>query len=156
MKSIVVLIIMLFISFSIYGQEVKTPKHVKNAFEKLYPNASEVNWEKEKHNEFEAGFKNDGKSISVVFDKSGNLLATKNSILISDLPKRIPRSIEKKHIGFTITKASKIIDDKGDITFEAEISKGQEIKKMVFDQDGRHITKKKMNKGKNEKNITTK
>jgi hypothetical protein len=129
MKSIVVLIIMLFISFSLYAQVVKTPKQVTNSFEKLYPKASEVKWEKAKHNEYEAGFKNDGKNISVVFDKSGNLLATKISILISDLPKRIPRSIEKNHVGFTITKASKMIDDKGEITFEAEISKDQEIKK---------------------------
>ena len=151
MKSMFVLITALLFSFTLCGQEVKVPKEVKSSFEKLYPKASDVKWEKEKQSEYEAGFKNDGKNISVVFDNDGNLKETETSIRVTELPKPIAPYIDKKHAGFNITGAYKIIDDKGNVTFETEITKDKETKELKFDQYGKHISKKEMKKEKNEK-----
>jgi hypothetical protein len=151
MKSMCVLITVILLSFTLYGQEVLVSKEVKGAFEKLYPKASDVKWEKEKKGEFEAGFKDDGKNISVVFDNDGNLKETETSIPVTELPKPIAPYIEKKHEGFNITGAFKIIDNKGKVTYEAEIKKDKETKELKFDQDGKHISKKEMKNEKNEK-----
>jgi hypothetical protein len=142
MKSAIFFITALFLSFSLYGQEVKVPIKVKNVFEKLYPKTSDVKWGKEGHSGYEAGFKKEGKNISVVFDKSGNVKESETSIMITELPKPIAPYIEKKHAGFIITGAYKIIDDKGKMTFETEITKDKVSKELIFDQDGKNITRK--------------
>ena len=141
MKSKYILITVLLVSFALYGQGLKVPKEVKAAFEKQYPKASDVKWDKEGQLGYEAGFKLDGKNISVVLDKKGEIIETETSIPVSELPKPIAPFIEKNHAGFNITGAYKIVDSKGKITFETEITKGKKTKELIFDQDGKHITK---------------
>jgi hypothetical protein len=141
MKSMFVLITALLFSFTLFGQGVKVPKEVKVAFEKQYPNASDVKWSKEGQKGYEAGFKVEGKNISVVLDKKGNIKETETSIPVSELAKQIVPFIEKNHPGFNITGAYKIVDSKGKVTFETEITKNKKTKELIFDQDGKHITK---------------
>jgi hypothetical protein len=141
MKSIYVLITMLLFSFTLLGQGAKVPKEVKAAFEKQYPNTADVKWSKEGNKGYEADFKLEGKNISVVLDKKGEIKETETSIPVSELPKPITPFIEKKHTGSNITAAYKIVNSKGKVTFETEITKGKKTKELIFDQDGKHITK---------------
>jgi hypothetical protein len=149
MKSLFVLVSALLFSFAVYGQEVKVPEEVKSSFDKLYPGASDVKWEKEKHNKYDADFKDGGKNISVVFENDGNLKETKRSIPVTELPKTIAPCIQDEYEGFNITGAYKIIDDKAEVTFQAEITKDKERTILIFDQDGQFVSEKKMKQDKN-------
>jgi len=149
MKLKMILIVVSIFSFSILAQNVDVPKKVQNEFTKLYPKVTDVKWSKESKKEFEAEFKENGNSISVVINNEGKLLETETKIDIKDLPKAVEPLVTKKYKGYKITEAAKIIDVKGILTFEAEITKGNEKKDLIFDKNGK-ILVKKMEKSENE------
>lgn len=132
--------IVLAIAFSSCGaeaQEMKSadvPVAVKSAFEKLYPNVNDVDWEKEDAN-YEAGFEVNKNETSVVFDANGNLLETEVEIKTSELPQGVTDYVTKNHAGAKITEAAKITDADGTVTYEAEVGKSD----LIFDANGKFI-----------------
>jgi hypothetical protein len=146
--------LVLFFSVSTFAQkemkEIKVPKNVSEAFTKLYPKATDVKWEKEGDEEFEIVFKDNGASISVVLDDDGKLMETETVVQASELPKTVAPYIEKKYAGYTISKVEKIVDSKGNATFEVGISKDKMKKELIFDSNGKHVKKEKKSE-KNEK-----
>jgi len=136
MKAKYFIIAILLVSFTVFAQETKVPKAVKDSFSKLYPKATDVKWDKEDAAEFEAGFKENGTDVSVVFDEKGNLKETETVIQISELPKSASSFVEINYAGFKISEAAKIIDSKGEVTFEAEITKDKVKKDLLFDSKG--------------------
>lgn len=145
MKAKYFLIAILFVSFTVFAQETKIPKAVKDSFSKLYPKVTDVKWDKEGKAEYEAGFKENGKDVSVVFDEKGNPKETETAIEISELPKSVAPFVEKNYAGFKISEATKIVDAKGEITYEAEITKGKVKKDLLFEANGKP-EKKDVNK----------
>ena len=145
MKATNFFIILMLVSFTTFAQQTETPQSVKDSFSKLYPKVADVKWDKEGKTEFEAGFKENGKDISVVFDEKGNLKETETAIQISELPKLVVPFIEKNYAGFKISEAAKIVDAKGEVTFEAEIKKDKVKKDLLFDSNGKS-EKKDLNK----------
>jgi hypothetical protein len=143
---------LVLLSINVFAQkemkEVKVPKSVSTAFTKLYPKATEVKWEKEGDEEFEANFKNNSVEISVVIDDNGKLMETETVVQVSDLPASVAPYIAKKYAGYTLSRAAKIVDAKGNITFEAEITKGEVKKELMFGKNGKLVVKKEK---KNEK-----
>lgn len=142
MKSYLILIVISVFSFSLFGQNVEVPKKVQYEFMKLYPKTTEVKWSKESKDEFEAEFKEAGKSVSVVINSEGELKETETKIDIKDLPKSVEPFVMKNYKDYKITEAAKIIDAKGVLTYEAEISKDKEKKDLLFDKDGKSVVKK--------------
>ncbi len=140
--------ILLFVVFALVistsaqnKKEVKVSEKAKATFAKLYPNVKEVKWGKEDKDEFEVEFKFEGKAISLVIDAEGNLKETETDIAKSELPKGIEEFVAKNHNGWNITEAAKIVDAKGNTTFEAQISKGKEKKDLMFTKDGKLVIK---------------
>lgn len=155
-KSILFFVIFaLVISVSAQNKkEVMVTEKAKATFAKLYPNVKEVKWGKEGKDEFEAEFKLDGKAISLVIDAEGNLKETETEIAKTELPKGVDEFVANNHKGWTITEAAKIVDAKGNITFEAQITNGKnklEQKDLMFTKDGKPI-KKKESKSEKEEN----
>jgi len=142
MKMFFTLFVLSIFSLSVLAQNVEVPKKVQEQFIKLYPKTTEVKWSKESKDEFEAEFKENGKSVSVVMNTEGELKETETKIEIKDLPNTVEPFVMKNYKDFKITEAAKIIDSKGDLTYEAEISKGKEKKDLLFDKDGKLIVKK--------------
>lgn len=140
MKAKYFLIAVLLVSFTAFAQQGKATKEVQNSFTKLYPKATDVKWDKEGKG-YEASFKNDGKHISVVFDAMGNALETETVIETSMLPKDTGKYISTNYNGYKITEAAKIVDAKGIVTYEAEITKGKVKKDVLFDSDGKPLKK---------------
>ncbi len=149
------LILIFVLSMSVSAQKeakaMKTPKSVTDAFAKLYPKATDVKWEKEGDEEFEANFKDNGTEISVVMDDDGKLQETETVISISDLPKSVAPYIEKKYAGYTVIGAAKIVNAKGTVTYEAEIKKEEIKKEVIFNQNGKPVVKKHLKKEEDEK-----
>ncbi|MFN4144617.1 MAG: PepSY-like domain-containing protein [Runella sp.] len=137
MKKVVVFFALLLIaslSFAQKIQEKDVPAAVKTAFQKQYPTAQKVKWEKEKEN-FEVEFKIGKAETSVLLDSQGNILETETEIAVSELPKNILEYLATQHKGQKIKEAAKITDAKRTLTYEVEI-KGKDL---IFDEKGNFI-----------------
>lgn len=140
MKNLFFISMALMISFTTCGQktkgEVTVPDVVKAKFKSLFPNVETVKWGKEDKN-YEAEFDVNKVETSATFDEKGTLLETETEISPNDLPAVAKMYIEKNVPGEKIKEASKITDNKGITTFEAEV-KGTDY---IFDNDGKFIKK---------------
>jgi hypothetical protein len=142
MKTKLILIVLSIFSLSLFAQNVDVLKKVQEHFTKLYPKTTEVKWSKESKDEFEAEFKENGKTISIVMNSEGELKETETKIDIKDLPNTVEPFVMENYKDYKITEAAKIIDSKGVLTYEAEIIKGKEKKDLLFDKDGKSMVKK--------------
>jgi hypothetical protein len=140
-KSKLIILIVLLFSVSVFAQEAKVPKEVKAAFNKLYPNAKDVKWDKEGDEEFEASFVEGTTHISVVFDEEGDVEETETEIEVKSLSKPILDFIAKNYVGYNITEAAKIVDDENNVIFESEVTKGKKKEDLLFDVNGKQVKK---------------
>ena len=134
------LVTSVFTGSSARGQKLtgeQVPLVVKNVFEKEYPRVK-VSWDREDAN-YEANFKQDGKTMSMVIDRNGTIVETETSIAITDLPKTAQDYMKKNYPGVKIEEAARILKANGDINYEAEVHH----KDIVFDANGKFIKKVK-------------
>ncbi len=137
MKKTILLLATGFIAITANAQKVKeadVPAEVKSTFTKQYPNVKAKGWEKENGN-YEVEFDKDKSEMTLVIDPRGNIVATETEIKVSELSKTIADYCAKNYAGKKIKEASKIVDAKGVITYEAEIDK----KDVLFDANGKFI-----------------
>ena len=140
MKKVILLFAVGLITFTANAQkmnEADVPAAVKATFAKAYPN-TKAGWEKENGN-YEAGFTANKIEMSVLIDPSGNITETETEIKVSELSKIITDYCAKNYPDKKIAEASKIIDAKGIITYEAEINKMD----VLFSADGKFIKESK-------------
>lgn len=120
------------------AQKVKNtdvPAVVKTALMKKYPEATGVNWEKEKGN-FEANWGGKSKEDnSVVFTPDGSFVEMVVAIPVSSLPAGVSAYVKKNYPGAKITEAGKVTDAAGKTSYEAEV-KGKDL---IFDEAGNFI-----------------
>jgi hypothetical protein len=110
------------------------PAAVKTKFASLYPTVKKAKWGQEGAN-YEAEFELNEVETSVLFDVSANVLETESEIKASELPKPVTDYCAKTWAGKKIKEASKIIDSKGTVTYEAEVD-GMD---HIFDSNGSFI-----------------
>jgi hypothetical protein len=122
------------LTFAQKMQEKDVPAPVKNAFQKQYPTASDVKWDKEGE-KFEASFDLNKTDNSVLFDAQGNILETEVEIELNQLPKGVLEYVKANYKGQKVKEAAKITDAQGKVTYEAEI-KGMDL---LFDANGKFI-----------------
>jgi|ERR1051326_3775206 hypothetical protein len=134
-----ILILIAAVSFSANAQKVKSeevPSSVKTKQASLYPGAKVEKWEKEDGN-YEAAFDNGKVETSTLFDASGNLLETETEIAANALPKGVSDYVAKNLGGKKIKEASKIVDSKNTVTYEAEVDEVD----YIFDANGAFLKK---------------
>ncbi len=144
----ILMVVMLFVfAGSIYAQQkdLKVPENVSKAFQTAHPDATDVSWDKEGSN-YEANYKINGGDYSVVINDSGKILETETELKTSDLPAGVVKYINDNYSGYTLSGAAKIVDAKGNTKYEAEISKGNKSKDVMFDQNGKPLQHKKESK----------
>ena len=122
------------LTFAQKMQEKDVPAPVKTAFQKQYPTATDVKWDKEGE-KFEASFDLTKIDNSVLFDAQGNILETEVEIELNQLPNGILDYVKTNYEGQSVKEAAKITDAKGTVTYEAEI-KGMDL---LFDNNGKFI-----------------
>ena len=141
MKKTFLLLAIGFTAITATAQKVKetdVPAEVKAAFTKNYPNVKAKGWEKEDGN-YEVEFDSNKNEMTLVIDRKGNVVQTETEIKVSELSKIITDYCAKNYAGKKIKEASKIVDAKGVITFEAEIEKME----VLFDANGKFIKESK-------------
>lgn len=111
----------------------KVPLAVRNSFAKMYP-GSTAKWESEK-GAFEAGFKQNGKDLSVLFTKEGTMTESEVDIKVSDLPATVAPFVKSHYKGASIKAAAIITKADGSTTYEAEVNKID----VIFDAQGNFV-----------------
>jgi uncharacterized membrane protein YkoI len=108
-------------------EKAEVSDEVKTALNKAYPNATDVEWDKE-GKDFEASFENGDEELSVVFDAIGNILETEKEIEFTELPEVVKAALEGKKIS-----EAAIITKNGKTFYEAEVAG----KDLIFDENGK-------------------
>lgn len=141
MKKSIMLVAFVVVASLGFAQKMKSaevPAVVKDAFQKQYPTANDVKWDKEKGN-YEASFDLNKVDNSVLIDGNGKILETEVEIEISELPKGVSEYVKAQYKGMSIKEAAKITDAAGVITYEAEV-KGMDL---IFDRTGKFLKESK-------------
>jgi Putative beta-lactamase-inhibitor-like, PepSY-like len=110
------------------------PASVKSACMKAHPKAIDVKWSKE-GTKYESEFTENGKAKSATFDDSGYLLENEKNIPISKLPAAVSKYVSANYKGEKIKEAAIMTDNKGVVTYEAEVNG----KDLIFDAKGNYI-----------------
>ncbi len=141
MKKSIVIVFAGMLSSCVFAQKIKekdVPAAVKVEFQKLYPTAKEVKWEKEDGN-YEVNFDFNKADYSVLMNESGSVLETEVEIELSQLPAGVIEYVKTNYNGQNVKEAAKITDANGVVTYEAEI-KGKDL---IFDSTGKFIKESK-------------
>ncbi len=118
MKKLFVVVFALI--FGLANAQKNIPDVVKKAFAKQYENVKKVKWDKE-NKDFEAHFKVGKTKHSVLFDASGKILETEESIGLEKLPAGVLFYVKKNYINKKIKGAAKIVNQKEGVIFEVEL-----------------------------------
>lgn len=146
MKTILSLSALVFLLNTATAQKVKeaeVPKAVMESFNKSFKDVKAEKWEKEKNGNYEAEFDFNKEEMSASYSADGKLMETETEIKVSDLPASVSDYIAKNYPGKKIKEAAKIVDDKGSLSYEAEIKKGKEDLDLLFDQSGNFLREAK-------------
>lgn len=135
----IALIMLTFVSFAQKTKEQNVPQLIKNSLIEKFPSAKNVKWDKEENN-FEASFKNNNIDNSILFNANGKIIETEIAIEVNQLPKNALQYLNDNFKNKKIKEAAKIITEKGNTIYEAEIQGND----LFFDENGNHITKDKV------------
>jgi Putative beta-lactamase-inhibitor-like, PepSY-like len=141
MKKSILVVAIALATITVQAQKMKEaaiPAPVKAAFAKAYPNTKAKSWEME-DGKYEAEFEVNKVEMSVLMDASGNIKETESEIQVTALPAAVVDYCTKNYAGKKIAEASKIVDEKGVVTYEAEINKMD----VLFSADGTFIKEMK-------------
>jgi len=139
-KMIIMSALFATIGFAACAQKLdasKVPAAVKAAFAKQYPGIT-AGWEKEDGN-YEVNFKQNGNTMSALYEANGTLTETEMDIKVSDLPATVQSYIKEHYKGKTVKEAAKITKADGTVNYEAEVS-GKDV---IFDAAGKFIKEAK-------------
>jgi hypothetical protein len=128
------------IGFTACGQKLdasKVPDAVKAAATRQYP-GTKFKWEKE-DGKFEANFKQNGNSISALYEANGTMTESEMDIKVSDLPAAVLAYVKEHYKGMSIKEGAKITKADGTVNYEAEVS-GKDV---IFDASGKFLREAK-------------
>ena len=127
------------IGFSACAQKLdpsKVPAAVKTAFAKQYAVVA-VKWEKE-GGKYEAEFKQNGNTMSALFEANGTMTESEMDIKVADLPASVLAYVKEHYKGKNIKEGAKITKADGTVNYEAEV----DGKDVIFDATGKFIEAK--------------
>ena len=127
-------ILMTSIGYSQRIDAVRVPDLVKTSLFRMYPSATNTNWEIEKGN-YEVEFVNVGSRMTSVFRPDGTIVESEVNIKLNELPSKSLAYIKEQYKGKQIKEAAKITKANGKMNFEAEV----DGKDVIFDENGNFL-----------------
>lgn len=131
----------LILGFGLMSCAQDAPSSVKEAFEKKFPNAKSVKWEKENDAEWEADFKMNGIKYSANFLSDGSWKETEHEIKKSELPTEVQNTLNQQFNEYKIEEAE-MVETSEFSGYEIEIEKGKEAIELVIDKSGKVLKQK--------------
>lgn len=113
----------------------QVPAAAKATFKAKFPTVKTKTWEKE-GDKFEAGFKQNGVTMSAVITPAGELVETETDTTPAQLPAAVRAKLASDYKAYKVTEAATIVSASGTTTYEAEVSKGGKHQDVLFNADG--------------------
>lgn len=130
---------LLFIgSFALHAQDLRkseVPSEVVTSFEKNYPDAYDVEWEKH-WTGYSVDFEQDRMDREIRYNDSWEIVRTETELMRRDLPAAIRKGIENNYAGFRVENAEKE-EEKGVTTYLIELENMGKEKEVRFDKSGK-------------------
>ena len=109
----------------------QTPEIVLNTFAKMFPDATEVEWEAEDENEWEADFVVGEIGMSAEFSANGKWLETETELHKADVPKMVVEAVLAKYPKCEWREFSEVRSEDF-MAYEVEIiHQGEEVELLV-------------------------
>ena len=114
----------------------QVPAAAKATFKAKFPAVKSNTWEREGA-AYEAGFKQNGKTMSAVITPAGALQETETDMSPAQLPAAVRATLARDYKLAKIMEAATIVKADGTTVYEAEISQGGKKRDVLFTADGR-------------------
>lgn len=119
----------------------QVPKAILEAFEKAYPNAQEVEFEKKivaGKAVYEVEYTENGREYEILYDSDGVILQMEETLDVKALPEPIVQAISKAYPKATIEDAEKVMKPDGTvIIYEVEIKAEGKKLELELDANGK-------------------
>ena len=126
--------------------EQQVPKPVLEVFHKAYPQAQDLQYEKESKagkTVYEVEFKDQGIKRKATYTGEGTLLETEEDIKPDALPASVTEWLKKAHPKATIEEAEKVMTPDGKVSgYEVEIKDGKKVLEIHFDAPAKFLRRK--------------
>ena len=113
----------------------QVPAAVRATFKAKFPLVKTNSWEKE-GDKYEAGFKQDGITMSALITPAGELVETESDMSPAKLPAAVRAKLASDYKTYKVTEAAVLVSASGATTYEAEVSQGGKHHDVVFNVDG--------------------
>ena len=134
-------LVMLVLTATLQSFAQDAPTKVKDAFNKKFPQAKSVHWDKENATEWEAEFKMEGKEYSANFGTDGTWKETEYEISEKELPTSVKNTLSKDFKGYDI-EGAEVTETPKFKAYEVELEKGETTIEVVIDEHGKVLKKK--------------
>lgn len=137
MKTLKIFMILAFGSFAMNAQDLskdQVPNDVATAFENEYPQAKDVEWEKNAEY-FDVEFEVDRKDYEIWYSASGEIVKLEKEVSKNDLPSNIKNAISSNYTNMHIEDAE-MKTENGTTTYSVELENGNQEKTIIFDESG--------------------
>ncbi|MBF0574801.1 PepSY-like domain-containing protein [Dysgonomonas sp. GY617] len=147
MRKVFILLMMAVASFSIQAKDIlpeNVPAKVKSYVSKHYSKVNNIEWDdKSKKGYYEAEFRYQGREVELKIADNGTLIASKEDILIKDIPSFATDYIKKNYKDAQILGANKKYEN-GSTTYSVGVKfvndRGHDRhRNIVFDSKGNLI-----------------
>ena len=118
----------------------QVPAAVRATFKAKFPLVKTNSWEKE-GDKYEAGFKQDGITMSALITPAGELVETESDMSPAKLPAAVRAKLASDYKAYKVTEAAVLVSASGATTYEAEVSQGGKHHDVVFNADGSLVKK---------------
>jgi uncharacterized membrane protein YkoI len=135
------LLVMLVLTATLQSFAQDAPAKVKDAFNKKFPQAKSISWDKENATEWEAEFKMNGKEYSANFGTDGTWKETEYEISEKELPAAVKNTLTKEFKGYEV-EGAEITETSTIKAYEVEIEKGETTMEVIIDENGKVLKKK--------------
>jgi hypothetical protein len=142
----IVLLAFLLTCQVLHAQEVlepstKVPVAVLQALNSECPNAKNIEWYKRKNHCHEAELVMDDISISILFDKKGNIINKKQEISYSEYPEGVKTALKSEYIdkGYKPLSYMKRVEGET-IIFETLLAKGRHLIVIKYEPTGKFVS----------------
>lgn len=142
-SAILTTIVCIFTTLSAAAQDLRpgeVPQAVIQAFEKNYPNARFVEWEREGQMyevEFNTGMFSDHE---VIFDAQGNEIRHKEEVGKNDLPEVVLKAIQGSYANYRVDDVDRITEN-GKVTYKVDLENRQGDMDVWFSEDGSEVSR---------------
>ena len=113
----------------------QVPAAARATFKAKFPLVKTNTWEKE-GDKYEAGFKQNGITMSALITPAGELVETESDMSPAKLPAAVRAKLASDYKTYKVTEAAVLVSASGATTYEAEVSKGGKHQDVVFNADG--------------------